>query len=79
MASKLGFKITGMYSIFFFFFSGFRMLLIFHVHFFFSFRKVSSSQGMVCGFIDLFSAFFPALFFNWFAKANLTFDVYGIY
>jgi len=55
------------------------MLLIFHVHFFFSFRKVSSSQGMVCGFIDLFSAFFPALFFNWFAKANLTFDVYGIY
>lgn len=77
MASKLGFKITGMYSIFFF--SGFRMLLIFRVHFFFPSEKFPVPREWFVDLLIFFSAFFPALFFNWFAKANLTFDVYGIY
>lgn len=55
------------------------MLLIFCVHFFFPSEKFPVPREWFVDLLIFFSAFFPALFFDWFAKANLTFDVYGIY
>lgn len=72
MASKLGFKITGMYSIFFFFF-WLQNVADLPCTFFFSFRKVSSSQGMVCGFIDLFFCIFPCTVFQLVCKSKSNF------
>lgn len=78
MASKLGFKITGMYSIFFFFWLQ-NVADLLCTFFFFPSEKFPVPREWFVDLLIFFSAFFPALFFNWFAKANLTFDVYGIY
>ena len=78
MASKLGFKITGMYSIFFFFLASECCWSSMYI-FFFPSEKFPVPREWFVDLLIFFSAFFPALFFDWFAKANLTFDVYGIY